>query len=88
MVELSVVEDRLLLRGMGADKLWAFKSSLEIPLRNVAGIRGDPSVARAWLAPAARAGHKPSRRNYRRPTSIRPGSPSSGVCTIRQWRRD
>ncbi len=33
---------------MGADQLWAFKSSLEIPLRHVAGIRADPSVAHGW----------------------------------------
>ncbi len=48
MVEISVVEDRLHLRVMGADKLWAFKSSLEIPLQHIAGIRADPSVARGW----------------------------------------
>jgi len=48
MVEISVVEDRLLLRVMGADRLWALKSSLEVPLRHVAGIRADPSVARGW----------------------------------------
>ncbi len=48
MVEISVLEDRLELRVMGADKLWALKSSLEIPLRHIAGIRADPSVARGW----------------------------------------
>ncbi len=48
MVEISVVEDRLLLRVMGADQLWALKSSLEIPLQHVAGIRADPSVAHGW----------------------------------------
>lgn len=48
MVELSVIEDRLLLRVMGADKLWALKSSLEIPLRHVAAIRADASIAHGW----------------------------------------
>jgi len=48
MVEVSVVEDRLHLQVMGADKLWALKSSLEIPLRHIAGVRADPSVAHGW----------------------------------------
>jgi hypothetical protein len=48
MVEVSVVEDRLHLRVMGADKLWALKSSLEIPLQHIAGVRADPEVARGW----------------------------------------
>jgi hypothetical protein len=48
MVEVSIAEDRLHLRVMGADKLWAFKGSLEIPLQHVAGIRADPSVAQGW----------------------------------------
>jgi len=30
----------------GADKLWALKSSLEIPLVHIAGVRADPEVAR------------------------------------------
>jgi hypothetical protein len=33
---------------MGADKLWALKSSLEIPLRHIAGIRADSSIAHGW----------------------------------------
>ena len=32
----------------GADKLWAFRSSLEIPLVHIAGVRADPEVARGW----------------------------------------
>lgn len=32
----------------GTDKLWALKSSLEIPLVHIAGIRADPEVARGW----------------------------------------
>lgn len=49
MVDLSLHEGKLILRVLGADKLWAFKSSLEIPLEHVAGIRADPDVARGWL---------------------------------------
>ena len=49
MVDLSVHEGKLILHVLGADKLWAFKSSLELPLQHVAGIRADPEVARGWL---------------------------------------
>jgi len=48
MVDLSISGGNLLVNVRGADKLWAFKSSLEIPLQHVAGIRADPSVARGW----------------------------------------
>ena len=48
MVDLSVAEGKLVLRVSGADKLWALKSSLEVPMEHVAGIRADPSVARKW----------------------------------------
>jgi len=48
MVDLSVSDGKLVLHVQGADKLWAFKSSLEIPLQHVAGIRADPSIAHGW----------------------------------------
>ncbi len=49
MVEIAISEGNLVLHVRGADKLWAFKSSLTIPLHHVAGIRHDPEVARgAW----------------------------------------
>ncbi|HXW93468.1 MAG TPA: hypothetical protein VEK33_23160 [Terriglobales bacterium] len=48
MVDLSVVEGKLTLHVGGADKLWAFKSTLEIPLVHVAGVRADPNAARGW----------------------------------------
>ena len=48
MVDLSIVEGKLVLHIHGADKLWAFKSSLEIPVDHIAGIRADPSIARTW----------------------------------------
>ena len=48
MVELSVAGGKLTLHVMGADKLWALKSSLEIPLAHIAGVRADPDVARGW----------------------------------------
>jgi len=48
MVELSVAEGKLTLHVRGADKLWAFKSTLEIPLAHIAGVRADPEIARSW----------------------------------------
>ena len=48
MVDLSVVEGKLTLHVRGADKLWAFKSSLEIPLVHIAAVRADPETARGW----------------------------------------
>lgn len=48
MVDLSISAGNLVLQIRGADKLWALKSSLEIPLQHVAGIRVDHEVARGW----------------------------------------
>ena len=48
MVDLSVAEGKLTLHVRGADKLWAFKSTLEIPLVHVSGVRADPEAARGW----------------------------------------
>ena len=48
MVDLSVAEGNLMLHIRGADQLWAFKSSLEIPLVHIAGVRTDPETARGW----------------------------------------
>lgn len=48
MVDLSISNDMLELQVRGADKLWALKSSLEIPLKHVTGIRADPTIARGW----------------------------------------
>lgn len=48
MVDLSISDGKLLLHVQGADRLWALKSSLEIPLRHVVGIRADPAIAKGW----------------------------------------
>ena len=48
MVDLSISEDKLVLRIRGADKLWAFKSSLEIPLAHIAEIKLDSAIAHGW----------------------------------------
>jgi len=46
MVDLSIADGKLTLYVRGADKLWAFKSSLEIPVVHIAGVRADSEVAR------------------------------------------
>jgi hypothetical protein len=43
-VDLSIAEGKLTLHVRGADKLWAFKSSLEIPLVHITGVRVDPEI--------------------------------------------
>lgn len=48
MVDLHIAEGKLTLHVRGADKLWAFKGSLEMPLVHVVRVRADPEVARAW----------------------------------------
>jgi len=48
MVDVSVESGKLMLQVRGADKLWAFKSSLEIPVEHVLGIESDPAVAHRW----------------------------------------
>jgi hypothetical protein len=48
MVDLSVADGKLVLHVRGADKLWALKSSLEIPLEHIAAIRVDPAIAHSW----------------------------------------
>jgi hypothetical protein len=48
LIDSSITEGKLTLHVRGADKLWAFKSSLEIPLVHIAGVRADPEVARGW----------------------------------------
>jgi hypothetical protein len=48
MVDLSISGGNLVLHVRGADKLWAFKGSLEIPLPHVAEIRADPAIAHGW----------------------------------------
>jgi len=46
MVDLSVAEGKLVIHVEGADKFFALKSTLEIPLQHIAGIRADPEAAR------------------------------------------
>ncbi len=50
MVELAIAGGNVTLHVKGADKLWAFKSSLEIPLAHIAGVGpANPEVTNGWL---------------------------------------
>jgi hypothetical protein len=48
MVDLTIANGILTLHVRGSDQLWSLKSSLEIPLRHVANVRADPTVAHGW----------------------------------------
>lgn len=49
MVDIAVTDGKLVLRVQGLDKLWALKSTLEIPLAQVEGIRADAAIAHGWF---------------------------------------
>lgn len=48
MVDLEIKEGNLVIDVRGADKFWALKSTLEIPLQHLTGVRADPTIARGW----------------------------------------
>jgi hypothetical protein len=49
VVDLSVADSKLVLHVEGMDQIFALKSTLQIPLEHIAGIRADPEVARGWF---------------------------------------
>ena len=48
MVQISINGDRVHFDVQGWDKLWAFKSQLDIPLMHIQGVRVDPGPARGY----------------------------------------
>jgi hypothetical protein len=49
MVDVAIDGDRAVFTVEGLDKLWAFRSHLEIPLAHILGAEHDPeSVGRWW----------------------------------------
>ncbi len=48
MIEISVDGDKAVFEVEGFDKLWAFRSRLEIPLAHIKSVRADPAVAHGW----------------------------------------
>jgi hypothetical protein len=45
MVEITVVDDALLVEVQGMHKLWALKSTLRVPLADIESVRHDPERA-------------------------------------------
>ncbi len=48
VVNISVADGKLVLHVQGLDTLWALKSTLEIPLAHVEGVRADAGIAHGW----------------------------------------
>ena len=48
MVNVVVEGDRVHFHVEGWDKLWSFKSELQIPLAHIQSVRADPEPARGW----------------------------------------
>ena len=49
MVEISLTDDHIHIEVKGMDKLWAFRSQLDIPLAHIRGVRHDPDAASGWF---------------------------------------
>jgi hypothetical protein len=48
MVHVSIDSDKAVFTVEGLDKLWAFRSRLEIPIAHIESVEADRSVARGW----------------------------------------
>jgi hypothetical protein len=48
MVAVSITGDRVRFDVEGWDKLWAFKSQLDIPVAHIRSVRFDPDAATGW----------------------------------------
>ena len=60
VVNVSHQQDKLIFEIEGWDKLWAFKSRLEIPLENITSVRTDPEIAHGlWKGIRAPGTHLP-----------------------------
>ena len=60
MVRITIEGAKLILEIEGWDKLWAFKSRLEISQANIRGVRADPEVAKGlWKGIRAPGTHVP-----------------------------
>jgi hypothetical protein len=46
MAQVELTDNRLAIRLERADRLWAFRGQLEVPLDHVAGVEVDPEQAR------------------------------------------
>jgi len=49
MVNIKINGDTVIFEVEGWDKLWAFRSSLEIPVAHISNVYSDPDCAIGWL---------------------------------------
>ena len=56
MAQVEVVGDRLVIRLDRADRLWSFRSELQVPLAHIRGVEVDPDQARLRPGAACRSG--------------------------------
>jgi len=49
MVDVTLRGDEVFFEVLGLDKLWTFKSSLQIPLSHITDIYADPNPAMGWF---------------------------------------
>ena len=59
MARVEVAGDQLTVHIEGLDRLWTFKSRLEIPLAHVTGVEADPEVVRGWKGWRGPGAHVP-----------------------------
>jgi hypothetical protein len=48
MVSVTIQGDRAFFNVEGLDRLWSFRSQLEIPLAHISGIEADPDQVGRW----------------------------------------
>src|SRR4051794_15716597 len=48
MVDVTIEGDRVVFSVEGLDKLWSFRSRIEVPLAHVTGVDADPGQVGRW----------------------------------------
>jgi hypothetical protein len=48
MIDISVDGDKAVFEVEGFDKMWSFRSRLEIPLAHIKSVRADSTIAHGW----------------------------------------
>jgi hypothetical protein len=48
MTKLEIKDNKLVIKVLGADKLWALKSELTLPIHHILSAEYDPHVAEDW----------------------------------------
>jgi hypothetical protein len=48
MVNITIHGDRVTFKVEGLDRLWAFRSELDIPLAHITAVDADPEQVRIW----------------------------------------